>query len=91
MGKGAFKQEMRVNFDTGSDWLVVETTECRTCLENRYDPDISSSFNEYWFGTNTELQYGSLHIKGYEALETVCFTSGSSHCIDKFHWFAITY
>ena len=55
MGKGGYKQEMRINFDTGSDWLVVETTDCRTCLENRYDPDFSSSFNRYWFGTNTEM------------------------------------
>ena len=38
MGRGRSKQEMRVNFDTGSDWFAVETKDCDTCVRNTYDP-----------------------------------------------------
>ena len=37
------------------------------------------------------MEYGSLFARGYEASETVCFTSDDSHCADFFKFFAITY
>ena len=39
----------------------------------------------------TSLSYGSLYTQGYEALETVCFTSNNSHCATNFRWFAVTH
>ena len=37
------------------------------------------------------MEYGSLFARGYEAKETVCFTSNDSHCADFFKFFGITY
>ena len=34
---GSPGQEVQVIYDTGSDWLVVESKYCRTCLKNSYD------------------------------------------------------
>ena len=82
---------MRMNFDTGSDWLIVETTDCRTCLQNKFDPSQSGSFDRDWSGELTEMEYGSLYALGYEATESVCFTSDESHCAYNFRLFAITY
>ena len=42
-------------------------------------------------GTYGERLYGSLSTSGYEALDTVCFTSDPNHCIDNFQWFAVTF
>ena len=69
----------------------METLKCRTCLENKYDARKSTSFQTNPTGTVTELGYGSLYTKGYEALETVCFTSDSTYCASSFTWFAITF
>ena len=82
---------MQVVFDTGSDWLILETTECRSCRENRFDTGNSFSFRPYNLGSIDEMSYGSLNVKGYEALDFVCFTNNYSHCARDFRWFAITY
>ena len=36
------------------------------------------------------MQYGSLNTEGYEALETICFTSSDQSCANNFNWFAVT-
>ena len=36
------------------------------------------------------MEYGSLVAEGYEALETICFTSSGKTCANNFNWFAIT-
>ena len=90
MGSGAFKQDMSVVFDTGSDWLIVEVEECATCLQNRYETALSEAFVKLQ-GTYGERLYGSLSTSGYEALDTVCFTSDPNHCVENFQWFAVTF
>lgn len=37
------------------------------------------------------MSYGSLYALGYEATESVCFTSDEDHCAYNFRLFAITY
>ena len=34
---GSSQQPMNVVWDTGSDWLVMETMDCETCFEPTYD------------------------------------------------------
>ena len=80
-----------MNFDTGSDWFIVETTECTTCLENKFDPNESGSFDRDWKASTNSMSYGSLYTLGYEATESVCFTSDEDHCAYNFRLFAITY
>ena len=81
MGSGAYKQDVNVVFDTGSDWLIVETTNCRTCKANRFEIEDSTSFQPYRSGTVTEISYGTLQTKGFEAIDYVCITDDDSHCV----------
>lgn len=41
---GESDQEMKVIFDTGSDWLVIEGKDCENCKGAKYDPNTSSYF-----------------------------------------------
>jgi len=43
---GESDQEMKVLFDTGSDWLLIEGRDCDNCKGSRYDPNTSSYFSE---------------------------------------------
>ena len=75
---------MDVVFDTGSDWLVVESDRCDTCEGNTYDSSKGTQL------TTTESQrfYGSLILKGVEHKDEVCLLL--SQCIQNFEYFAIT-
>ena len=59
---------MDVVFDTGSDWLVIESENCDTCEGDKYDTDKSVKL------TTRESQrfYGSMILTGYEHHDTVC-------------------
>jgi len=34
---GSTQQKMNLIFDTGSDWLMVEGIDCKTCEDNKYN------------------------------------------------------
>lgn len=35
---------MKLIYDTGSDWMVVEGRDCKDCMGARYDPNTSSYY-----------------------------------------------
>jgi 2-keto-3-deoxy-L-rhamnonate aldolase RhmA len=37
-------QELKVVFDTGSDWLVIESSHCENCLGQNFNPDLSHGY-----------------------------------------------
>jgi len=41
---GESNMEMKLVYDTGSDWMIIEGRDCENCLGNRYDPNTSSYF-----------------------------------------------
>ena len=90
MGSGPVKQEIVTNFDTGSDWLVVEIDQCNTCHGNTYDTSQSYTYRRNERGRETTMDYSSLFLEGFEAFDTVCFLR-KDMCVDSFKWFAITY
>jgi len=74
---------MDVVFDTGSDWLVIESHLCDTCEGNTYDTSESVIT-----GTKiSERLYGSVSLKGVEHHDTVCILL--STCVYEFEYFAI--
>jgi len=52
-----------VVFDTGSDWLAVETFDCDVCQGNTFNPDYSGVLLN---NTKAVRQYGSLSLVGIE-------------------------
>ena len=61
---------MQVIFDTGSDWLVIESHKCYTCLKNKYNHELSSKWQNI---TNlvTEHLYGSARLYGFNVKDKV--------------------
>ena len=80
MGKFA---PMEVVFDTGSDWLVIESSECSNCAGDTYDLSSSSVVGN----AISERRYGSAIFKGKEYQDTVCILL--SACVFDFEYFAV--
>ena len=74
---------MDVVFDTGSDWLVIESHLCDTCEGNTYDTTASTIIGT----TTSERLYGSAVMRGVEHHDTVCVLL--SACVYEFEYFAI--
>ena len=64
---------MEVVYDTGSDWLTVEGSNCGACQGNLYSYHDSSSFAYITDNNTTVLNYGSASFKGKVARDQVCF------------------
>ena len=74
---------MDVVFDTGSDWLMIESHLCDDCPGNTYD--ISGS--EQVGPRISERVYGESILRGVEHKDTVCILL--SACVYEFEFFAI--
>ena len=79
---------MDIIYDTGSDWLVMEGSECTNCDDNVYDPATSTASVKVATATSQRF-YGSAFLTGYEYKDKVCLASGE-YCIDEFEYFLIT-
>ena len=89
MGDGL--NQLRVIWDTGSEWLVITSYLCETC-SSWYDYDYSGEAS--WTRLTTELDernYGSVSTQGFYATDTVCLGENSSACVEDFDIFMITW
>lgn len=74
--------------DTGSDWMVVESRYCQTCLNNTWDNSISRTYkmlgNDY-----IEHVYGSAILHGYDISDAVSMDLEGKTRVSKFEFFEI--
>jgi len=78
---------MNVVYDTGSDWLVVQGTNCSNCKGDLFNATKSGVI------VNSTLQvrkYGSAELDGYIFNDTVCLAKDLSSCVLKFPYFWVT-
>ena len=74
---------MDVVFDTGSDWVVIESHLCENCEGNTYDTSASKVI-----GTRiSERLYGTAELRGIEHHDTICILL--SACVYEMEYFAI--
>lgn len=62
---------MSVTFDTGSDWLILQSTYCGSCYGDDWDSEESTTYE-----TNSEtktLSYGSASVDGIIATDQFSF------------------
>ena len=76
--------ELNVVFDTGSDWLVIESKDCYNCQGDGFDANngsvrLSKSISE--------RNYGSASLSGYEIRDRVCLSFDT--CVYDFEFFLI--
>ena len=68
---GTPPQEVTLIFDTGSDWMTVESASCGNCHGINFDSDSSETFK--LVGDSASLrEYGSATLKGIEVKDKVC-------------------
>ena len=81
--------KMDIVYDTGSDWLVVEGSDCTNCEGNTYDigPSLDSGEGVALTETTSTREYGSASLTGKEHTDTVCILF--SACVENFEFFLI--
>ena len=85
---GENSQEMKLIYDTGSDWLVVEGINCPKCNGNKFDPSESTNFEQV-SERKEEKKYGSfVHVTGSEVKDSICLEP-FTNCVDPFKFFLV--
>ena len=81
-------QVFDVVYDTGSDWLVIESEACTSCSNARFRFDHTKS-KDFKVSTSnvSDRNYGSANLKGFEVKDTVCVAD--QLCQKDFGWFLI--
>jgi len=80
---------MDLILDTASDWLMVESEDCKTCDGNKYDigPNLESGTAVLRLDKSSERYYGQAKLIGKEYTDTVCTLF--SVCVENFEFFLI--
>lgn len=85
---GTPQQDLIVVYDTGSDWLTIESNLCDTCLNHTYDHSASSTYSQY----RTELSehlYGSAALYGYDIKDKVWLDEEGTTFVEDFEFFEV--
>ena len=81
--------KMDLIYDTGSDWLIVEGSNCDNCEGNTYniDPNLALGAAEQLATSKSTRVYGDATLVGREYTDTVCLLF--SACVENFEFFLI--
>lgn len=86
---GSASQQLKVIYDTGSDWLVLDTNLCQTCYAPVFDTSASTTYTQDSSQLLKQV-YGSAEIDGYSATDSTALSSGTDTKLTSFNFFAIT-
>jgi hypothetical protein len=76
--------ELDVVYDTGSDWLAIEGSNCSSCEGDTFDGSVSGTRLD---PERTEKNYGSASLTGHTYLDKVCIDNTA--CVESFEYFLI--
>jgi len=83
---GSEGKVLDVIYDTGSDWLVLDTDFCDNCHDPVYDTRSSTDYRRVSRDLMSQ-EYGSASILGYNATDSISVNDAS---LEDFPWFALT-
>jgi hypothetical protein len=86
---GTSGQEVKFVLDTGSSAIVIESIDCSTCQGTRYDASTSSNFLRFTHGSQEQILYGSVKIRGDRIWDDVYFDRERSMGLSQFTLFLI--
>lgn len=78
---------MDVAFDTSSDWLALEGSECKTCTGDVFDAGLSTTSKQKTV-RSAERRYNEIVLTGSEWTDKVCLFDATT-CVDDFRFFLI--
>jgi saccharopepsin len=84
---GSDKQEFKMIFDTGSDWLWVSSRICMSCPKSHPKFDERSSHSFSFYNVIMDLHYGSGDAYGYYSHDLVCLKPDK--CADDFGFMSV--
>ena len=73
--------------DTGSDWMLVEGTDCKSCAGDKFNAEISGEREKVT--KKSERKYGSVIFWGSEYRDKVCLVQNEEACENMFRFFLI--
>ena len=85
-------------YDTGSDWLCIESSECEAGNGPKFDSKASTSFKQVG-SKDSVREYGSAVLKGQEVTDLACIVPFSeldlsqgtpAFCKKDFEWFMVS-
>jgi len=80
---------MSVTFDTGSDWLILQSAaQCDTCEGDMWDESGSTTYEQDY--PYFSLAYGSAEVEGYYAHDDFYFDEGQTFGFTDFGFMIIT-
>jgi hypothetical protein len=77
-------QEMRVVYDTGSDWLSIEGSNCTMCAGDKFDAQVSGTRKN---DQSVSRMFGSVTLTGHVWTDRVCIAETT--CIGDFEFYLI--
>ena len=90
---GSANQQLSVVYDTGSDWLVLDTDFCDTCLNTVFNTSLSTSYVNVSTDRITQA-YGSALIYAVNATDVTSLedpTSSTGTQLNPFNFLAMTW
>lgn len=72
---GSTQQKQSLVYDTGSDWITLESSECKSCFGDNFDASVSTSWAPADESNETELEYGSAWLEGITGTDDICLDS----------------
>lgn len=79
---------MRVLFDTGSDWLVIPSSECDNCGTRTTRDNTISATKVVEKYSPEQLVYGSATLDGGVWEDKVCLNGAATSCVLDFKYFS---
>lgn len=66
-------------YDTGSDWLVLDTDNCYNCIQPVFNTANSTTFYMSTNQSMSNLAYGSANVYGYNVTDSAYITLKASN------------
>jgi hypothetical protein len=87
---GSQQERLDVIYDTGSDWLAVDTDACKYCYQPVFNASQSTTFTNVTSSEASWLSYGSAYLEGFNATDNV-YLKYTDLGVTNFKFFGITY
>lgn len=84
---GSNRTPMNVTFDTGSSWLILQTTACSACTGSVWDTSESTTFTS---GASMTQDYGSATTVGLDSTDQFYLDTSYTFGLSSFEFEAIT-
>lgn len=85
---GSENEQLTVIYDTGSDWLALDTDFCKTCIQPVYNTSSSTTYQNV-SDTVINQAYGSANLYALNGTDQISLDGTTDTRLDSFNFLAI--